>query len=57
MGVLGWPPSVVMQEADIEDLSDAYEGYAQMNGFDELQASYPSVQFLDDMMEKFPDME
>lgn len=57
MGVLGWPPSVVMREADLEELADAYEGYARFHGLFTGVASYPSAQFLSEMLRKFPDRE
>lgn len=53
MGVLGWPPSTVMFDASLEDLADAYEGYAHFNGI--VTATAPSAQFLAEMLEKFPD--
>lgn len=54
MGVLGWPPSVVMHAATLDDLADAYEGYAHFHGLSPAAAP-PSAQFLADMLEKFPD--
>lgn len=53
MGVLGWPPSVVTQEAEMEDLADAYEGYALLHNLPGTAA--PSARFLKEMMKKFPD--
>lgn len=57
MGVLGWPPSVVMHEADISELADAYEGYTLFHGLPAAQPSAPSAQFLDEMIKIFPDQE
>lgn len=56
MGVLGWPPYVVMQEASLEDLSDAYEGYARFHGILPSAVQVPSGDFLQEMMKKFPDI-
>jgi hypothetical protein len=55
MGVLGWPPSTVMQDADLEDLADAYEGYSRFHGLPAAQPAPPAAQFLIEMMKKFPD--
>jgi len=57
MGVLGWPPSVVVQDADIAELADAYEGYARFHGLSAPPPAPPSTQFLTEMMKKFPDRE
>jgi hypothetical protein len=54
MGVLGWPPPVV-QDADINDLMDAYEGYMRFHGFLPPDMACPSKQFLSEMMDRFPD--
>jgi len=56
MGVPGWPPLTVMQDADIEDLADAYEGYACFHGLAAAQPSHPPAQFLHEMMKRFPDI-
>ena len=57
MGVLGWPPSVVMCDAGLEDLADAYEGYSLFHRGSLLpQPSLPSQEFLREMVRKFPDM-
>ncbi len=53
MGVLGWPPSVVMDDADLRDLADAFEGYARFYG--PACKLPPSPHFLDEMIKKFPD--
>ena len=55
MGVLGWPPLTVMQEAELDDLADAYEGYARIHGFLPVEKRLPSAQFLTGMIKKFPD--
>ena len=56
MGVLGWPPRIVMQDADLEDLLDAYEGYARFHGLLAADSPRPSAQFLSEMVKKFPDL-
>ena len=56
MGVLGWPPLTVMQEAELDDLADAYEGYARIHGFLSEGTRPPSAQFLTGMIKKFPDV-
>lgn len=53
MGVLGWTPKVLMQEACLHDLQDAFTGYAEHHGL--LAAPPVSRKFLNDMMAKFPD--
>lgn len=56
MGVLGWPPSVAMREASVEDLADAYEGYVAMRGLSAAEkAALPPVSFMGEMMNRFPD--
>ena len=57
MGVLGWPPIIVMQDSDIDDLADAYEGYALFHGLMTAPSSCPTAQFLTEMIKKFPDGE
>ena len=56
MGVLGWSPKVLMRESDIQDLADAYLGYAKFNGLLKLP-QLPTAVFLKEMMQKFPDKE
>ncbi len=56
MGVLGWPPLTVMKEAGLDDLADAYEGYARIHGFFSMEPCPPSAQFLTGMIKRFPDV-
>lgn len=55
MGVLGWPPTIVMRDADIMDMADAYEGYTRFHGLFPAEPLYPSAQFLEEMIKRFPD--
>lgn len=52
LGVLGWTPRTLMQEARLEDLKDALDGYAEHHG---LARQKPSKDFLQRMMGLFPD--
>lgn len=57
MGVLGWSPATVMDEADLNDLADAFEGYARFHGMRQDHPAAPSADFLTGMLNKFPDKE
>lgn len=52
LGVLGWTPRALMQEARLEDLKDALDGYAEHHG---LTRQTVSKDFLKKMMGLFPD--
>ena len=54
MGVLGWTPETVMNQASLEDLHDAWLGYAEHKG---LVPARPAVtpEFLNEMIKRFPD--
>ncbi|HYD17054.1 MAG TPA: hypothetical protein VEF76_01080 [Patescibacteria group bacterium] len=53
MGVLGWTPAVVMRDASLRDLGDAWQGHARWHGID--PAAPPSNAFLQQMLRWFPD--
>lgn len=55
MGVLGWLPQAVMQEAEMDDLADAYEGYVRFHAAPPAAPAHPPPPFLAEMMRKFPD--
>ncbi len=55
MGMLGWTPEIVMKQATVEDLADAYEGYMFINGACEQEKQMPSKKFMQEMLNKFPD--
>lgn len=52
LGVMGWTPRALMQEARLEDLKDALDGYAEHHG---LSRQMLSKNFLQKMMTLFPD--
>lgn len=52
LGVLGWTPHTLMQEAHLDDLKDALEGYAEHHG---LARQVLSREFLQKMTTLFPD--
>ena len=54
LGVLGWPP-MALQDAGVDDLSDAFEGFARHGGFYRERISVPSDQFFAEMTNRFPD--
>ena len=56
MGVMGWTPQTVMQNSTIDDLADAYEGYVLFHGVGKGQKDLPSKEFMQEMIERFPDM-
>jgi hypothetical protein len=56
MGVLGWPPRIVMEEAGLSDLRAAKEGHDCWHGDIPRTAALPDAGgFLKDMMKRFPD--
>ena len=46
----------VMQNSTIDDLADAYEGYVLFHGVGKGQKDLPSKEFMQEMIERFPDM-
>lgn len=52
LGVMGWTPHTLMQEARLEDLKDALDGYAEHRG---LSRQALPKSFLQRMMGLFPD--
>ncbi|MDD9901046.1 MAG: hypothetical protein OXT65_08725 [Alphaproteobacteria bacterium] len=52
LGVMRWPPES-LYTASLDDLADAYEGFCTFHGL--RSTGKPSVRFLKDMMQRFPD--
>ena len=50
---MGWTPQTLRREASLDDLLDAWQGYAAHHGLQ--TAPLVSRQFLDDMLRRFPD--
>ena len=56
LGALGWSPKTFWQDAILQDISYAMEGYAIYQlSMAEKSADLPSTEFLMEMVERFPD--
>ncbi len=55
MGVLGWPPKTVMQDASLEDIRDALAGFRRYHTQNESGGRPPPLSTLQALMHRFPD--
>lgn len=52
---MGWTPREFWEESSFQDVCIAIDGYAVSQGATEKEISPPSKEFLEDMMEMYPD--
>jgi hypothetical protein len=56
LGVIGWTPPVLYTDASLSDLLLAFEGYWQEKGVFLQPRSLPDIAFMQDMIERHPDI-